>query len=99
MGVGGCGERLSEYWEVDGRMLCERHAVSVSPFGSVDDGESEEGGEEMKWEKRSKGMKRVTRFIDLTGGGGGAGLNSPAGIPEGRRADSENGGGSGGGLR
>lgn len=96
--MGGCGERLSEYWEVDGRMLCERHAVSVSRFGSVDGESEEEGeGEERGWEKRSKGMKRVTRFIDLTGG---AGLNPPAaaaGIPpEGRRTDSES---CGGGLQ
>jgi hypothetical protein len=90
-GVGGCGERLSEYWEVEGRMLCERHAVSVSRFGSVDGESEEDGEEEMKWEKRSKGMKRVTRFIDLTGGG--AGLNAPAGIPEGRRTNSESSGG------
>lgn len=96
---GGCGERLSEYWEVDGRMLCERHAMHASRFGSLD-----EEGEEVQWdeeeikEKKSKGMKRVTRFIDLAGGAGASDGNSPAVIPEGRRMESES-SGAGAGLR
>jgi hypothetical protein len=49
---------LSEYWEIDGRMLCEKHANSASVRGS-DDSEDEE------W---AKSRKRVTRFIELTGG-------------------------------
>jgi len=61
---------LSEYWEIDGRMLCERHAHSASVRGS--DEEDEE------WAKSTRAKKRVTRFIDLAGGvggsGGGAGL-------------------------
>ena len=51
---------LSEYWEIDGRMLCERHANSASVRGS-DEGYA-------GW---TKSKKRVTRFIDLTGGAGG----------------------------
>lgn len=58
----GCGERLDEYWEVEGRMLCERHCGAMA---RGDDGEGE--GEDKKTEKA---MKRVTRFIDLAGVGG-----------------------------
>jgi hypothetical protein len=53
---------LSEYWEIDGRMLCERHANSASVRGS--DEEDEE------W---TKSKKRVTRFVDLTTGVEGVG--------------------------
>ncbi|KAG5645586.1 hypothetical protein DXG03_005724 [Asterophora parasitica] len=59
-GSPGCKQRLEEYWEVDGRMLCERHA-HASKVGSDD-----EEGEE-KWVQSSKALKRVTRFIDLAG--------------------------------
>ena len=52
-----CKQMLSEYWEIDGRMLCERHANSASVRGS--DEEDEE------W---TKSKRRVTRFVDLTGG-------------------------------
>jgi hypothetical protein len=55
-----CEERLEEYWEVEGRMLCERHAVHASRAGNDDE----------RWGSGKKGMKRVTRFIDLAGGGG-----------------------------
>lgn len=55
-----CGERLNEYWEVDGRMLCEQHAIYASRMGSED---------EERWTVGKKAMKRVTRFIDLAGGG------------------------------
>ncbi|KAF9469324.1 hypothetical protein BDZ94DRAFT_1303813 [Collybia nuda] len=54
-----CKVRLAEYWEVEGRMLCERHA-HASRVGSDDEGEEE-------WVQSSKAMKRVTRFIDLAG--------------------------------
>lgn len=56
-----CVETLKEYWEVEGRMLCERHAMYASRVGGNDD--------EEKWNIGKKEMKRVTRFIDLTGGG------------------------------
>ncbi|KAK0503489.1 hypothetical protein EDD18DRAFT_633947 [Armillaria luteobubalina] len=48
----GCHEKLEEYWEVDGRMLCERHARGAD---DVDDYAA------------IKSMRRVTRFIDLAG--------------------------------
>ncbi|TFK30154.1 hypothetical protein FA15DRAFT_699705 [Coprinopsis marcescibilis] len=51
-----CRERLKEYWEVDGSMLCEHHATSV--------GDDDYGS---RWGPNSKAMKRVTRFIDLAG--------------------------------
>jgi hypothetical protein len=57
-----CQVNLAEYWEVDGRMLCERHAKAIDDFD--DDASAEE------WVQSSKAMRRVTRFIDLTGGGG-----------------------------
>ncbi|KAF9532197.1 hypothetical protein CPB83DRAFT_903757 [Crepidotus variabilis] len=66
-----CRERLNEYWEVDGRMLCERHAVYSSRMGSEVD--TDEDGSE-RWGKArgavsTRAMKRVTRFIDLANGG------------------------------
>lgn len=51
--------RLEEYWDIDGRMLCERHA-HASTVRSDDEGETEEA-----WVQSSKAQKRVTRFIDL----------------------------------
>jgi len=55
-----CTERLVEYWEVDGRMLCDKHAAGMSE--DVDEDEDEEEGE-----KSARATKRVTRFIDLAG--------------------------------
>ena len=68
-----CRERLTEYFEVDGRMLCERHAMS-----SGNDDEDD-------WEKTTKATRRVTRFIDLAGGnnnsgGGGGGNDGDSGL-------------------
>ncbi|KAF9477544.1 hypothetical protein BDN70DRAFT_994858 [Pholiota conissans] len=67
-----CGVRLDEYWEVEGRMLCERHASGRG--GDGEGGSGEEGDEE--WVQSSRAKKRVTRFIDLAGAGGvgGSGL-------------------------
>ncbi|KAI0797646.1 hypothetical protein C8Q75DRAFT_801579 [Abortiporus biennis] len=66
----GCTERLVEYWEVDGRMLCDRHAQR-SEF---------EDDEEFEDDPTSRATKRVTRFIDLAAfnAGGGATGNSNA---------------------
>ena len=67
----GCRERLSEYWEVEGRMLCERHAVMRNEGRGGNGGdEGEEDEDEARWQKRKRGLKRVTRFIDLAGGAG-----------------------------
>lgn len=56
-----CEERLEEYWEVDGRMLCERHAG-----GFEDDGELElDRVGALDSEREARAMRRVTRFIDL----------------------------------
>lgn len=55
-----CSERLLEYYEVDGRMLCERHA-------QVSD-DSDEDADDVPLSTQfesSRAMKRVTRFIDL----------------------------------
>ncbi|KAJ7741553.1 hypothetical protein DFH07DRAFT_750989 [Mycena maculata] len=62
-GAGGCKEKLAEYWEVDGRMLCERHAGSARRDGEDDDDD--------EWRPSARAQKRVTRYIDLAGGGGG----------------------------
>ncbi|KZT26549.1 hypothetical protein NEOLEDRAFT_1177545 [Neolentinus lepideus HHB14362 ss-1] len=56
----GCTEKLDEYYEVDGRMLCERHAF----MRHNEDDEEDDGDRELK------AMKRTTRFIDLTQFGG-----------------------------
>ncbi|KAL4077325.1 hypothetical protein V8B97DRAFT_1866260 [Scleroderma yunnanense] len=61
---GGCMERLVEYWEVDGQMLCERHCgrddCSIRGEGQCDsiDRKTDEG----------RARKRMTRFIDLGAG-------------------------------
>ncbi|TFY55821.1 hypothetical protein EVG20_g9179, partial [Dentipellis fragilis] len=56
-----CTERLVEYWEVEGRMLCERHMRRA--VGSEYAGSSIGRGDD------DRAMKRVTRFIDLAGMG------------------------------
>ncbi|KDR73623.1 hypothetical protein GALMADRAFT_212467 [Galerina marginata CBS 339.88] len=86
----GCKTRLDEYWEVDGRMLCERHAVMVGAgrggSGSEDGDGSEYGYGGAGAGRSRKAMKRVTRFIDLTGGVGvGLGLGLGAGGDSGLR--------------
>ncbi|KAH9952104.1 hypothetical protein B0H21DRAFT_13958 [Amylocystis lapponica] len=53
-----CTERLAEYYEVDGRMLCERHAQIVMNKGT------DEEDEDIVADARA--MKRTTRFIDLS---------------------------------
>ncbi|KAJ3492091.1 hypothetical protein NLI96_g217 [Meripilus lineatus] len=69
-----CTERLEEYWEVDGRMLCDRHAQRVMREG--DGGEEEDEFREREREGGARAKKRTTRFIDLAamnanGAGGG----------------------------
>jgi len=56
-----CREKLVEYWEVDGRMLCESHAAAYNNRGS-DDWDNYYGG------STANAKKRVTRFIDLANG-------------------------------
>ncbi|KAJ7219414.1 hypothetical protein GGX14DRAFT_356013 [Mycena pura] len=56
-GYGGCKERLEEYWEVDGRMLCERH----SRASRLEEEEANDGGRA----PTTRAMKRTTRYIDL----------------------------------
>ena len=47
---------LDEYWEADGKMMCERHANIVGGYSSEDyEGRLAE----------SKAQRRFTRFIDL----------------------------------
>ena len=67
-GYPACRERLEEYWEVEGRMLCERHANGGEGSVGGSGGEEDVGGEE-RWVRGAKAMKRVTRFIDLAGAG------------------------------
>jgi len=63
-----CRERLVEYWEVDGMMLCERHAnKEMNAAADLDESPT----------PSTRAMKRVTRFIDLAGrGGAGGGSNA-----------------------
>lgn len=57
-----CDERLVDYWEVDGRMFCERHmqrVVERDMMGvELDD---------VRTSSDARAMKRKTRFIDLAG--------------------------------
>lgn len=52
-----CKERLEEYWEVEGRMLCERH----SRASRLEEEEANDGGRALT----TRAMKRTTRYIDL----------------------------------
>ncbi|KAJ7097798.1 hypothetical protein B0H15DRAFT_773282 [Mycena belliarum] len=61
-GYGGCKEKLEEYWEIDGRMLCERHSRASRLADDDDSGSYDDRA------RSTRAMKRVTRFIDLTGG-------------------------------
>jgi hypothetical protein len=56
---------------MDGRMLCERHANANAArgFGEAGDGVVPTTADNKTWAPRSKATKRVTRFIDLAGGG------------------------------
>ncbi|KAI0780658.1 hypothetical protein BD413DRAFT_462349 [Trametes elegans] len=55
----GCTERLVEYYELDGRMLCERHVQRA-----LDDGEDEDALG-AAGDRTTVALKRVTRFIDI----------------------------------
>lgn len=62
----GCEVRLVEYWEVDGQMLCERHAsVSGSRNGGSTRGEDDCSDSEEQRRDDGRARKRMTRFIDL----------------------------------
>lgn len=68
MRAGRCAERLVDYWEVDGRMLCERHARGM---GAAADSDGD--GDSVRDDARARrATKRTTRFIDLAqlNGGG-----------------------------
>jgi hypothetical protein len=54
-----CEERLKEYWEVDGKMMCESHAAQAC----------REQDDEEEWVQTSKAKKRITRFMNLTSTG------------------------------
>lgn len=69
----GCKERLEEYWEVDGQMLCERHGAFIGCRDSGwTRGHDPAGDTQMKMAPgtdEGRMMKRMTRFIDLGAGG------------------------------
>ena len=77
----GCKERLAEYWEVDGRMLCDKHAQTAMREGEIDDKDPLDGPDAISDERRDSGAaratKRTTRFIDL------ASFNAPSGGSDG----------------
>jgi hypothetical protein len=56
-----CDERLVDYWEVEGRMLCERHMRRVEQ-DMMDVGSDDVGGK-----ADARAMRRKTRFIDIAG--------------------------------
>ncbi|THH30352.1 hypothetical protein EUX98_g3816 [Antrodiella citrinella] len=57
-----CSEKLVEYWEVEGKMLCEKHANAMAEDDDDD--------------PNVRATRRVTRFIDLAGMGSGPGGGS-----------------------
>lgn len=72
-GYVGCDERLEDYWEVDGMMLCERHAQRLEQDVDSDDDVGELG--RIASLRRPAGLgsgearaqKRTTRLINLAG--------------------------------
>lgn len=56
-----CDERLVDYWEIEGRMLCEQHMRQVTEQ-DMDVGPNGKGGS-----PDSRALKRKTQFIDLAG--------------------------------
>lgn len=56
-----CDERLVDYWEVEGSMLCERHMRRVVDQDMVN--ELEDIGRKAD----ARAMRRKTRFIDIAG--------------------------------
>ncbi|KAH9043289.1 hypothetical protein EDB85DRAFT_1885637 [Lactarius pseudohatsudake] len=62
-GIGArCDERLVDYWEVEGRMLCERHMRRVVEQDMMDVGLDDVGRK-----ADARAMRRKTRFIDIAG--------------------------------
>ena len=62
----GCKERLLEYYEVDGRLYCERHVRRAMDDGGSDSDYDDDGGGGGAPHDRERMLnKRVTRFIDL----------------------------------
>ena len=57
-----CDERLVDYWEVEGRMLCERHMRRVVEQDMMDDGLDDVGRM-----ADARAMRRKTQFIDIAG--------------------------------
>ena len=61
----GCTERLVEYYELDGRMLCERHVQKAMRERDEEDEDAFDDGFGVAGNRNTMAMKRVTRFIDL----------------------------------
>ena len=64
----GCTERLVEYYELDGRMLCEQHVQKAMHDRDEDDEDEDAFGDDVfgaAGNRNTMAMKRVTRFIDL----------------------------------
>ncbi|KAG1891355.1 hypothetical protein F4604DRAFT_1705735 [Suillus subluteus] len=62
----GCGERLAEYWEVDGQMLCEKHVVLAG--GSICASSRGDSPDPQRIRDEGRARRRMTRFIDLGAG-------------------------------
>ncbi|KAH9079361.1 hypothetical protein EDB83DRAFT_2513889 [Lactarius deliciosus] len=57
-----CDERLVDYWEVEGRMLCERHMRRVVEQDMMGD-----EPDDVSRKADARAMRRKTRFIDIAG--------------------------------
>jgi hypothetical protein len=57
-----CDERLVDYWEIEGRMLCERHMRRV-----VERDMMGVGLDRIEISSDSRAMRRKTQFIDIAG--------------------------------
>ncbi|KAI0683831.1 hypothetical protein BC835DRAFT_700674 [Cytidiella melzeri] len=64
-----CSEKLADYWEVDGRMFCDRHAQGI------DEDDEDDGYYHLAKQRDSmqlRATKRRTQFIDLASLGQGS---------------------------
>ena len=60
-----CNERLAEYWEVDGRMLCERHAMRPTRDGEFGGFDGLPAIPITRKDSDARARRRQTQFIDL----------------------------------
>ena len=70
-----CGERLVEYWDVDGRMFCDKHAQGAERGEDEDDEDEDDYGgllvprADASHRDSMRATKRKTVFMNLAPAG------------------------------